>query len=157
MQNRNISDIIEQYLKSILKSRLQLKLSVRNSSAVWLRSVTNQLCNQNAFYGSKWLFGWKQARRRRIHQDWESWFGRWCGIFEWINRIYRRIDNGNGCFQGGSSSVWESFLNRREANLILSTFNRNVLAFSDHEIEDIVRARILKSVINRLKCADWQY
>ena len=46
------------------------------------------------------------------------------------------------------------FLNRREANLILSTFNRNVLAFSDHEIEDIVRARILKSVINRLKCAD---
>ena len=45
-------------------------------------------------------------------------------------------------------------LNRREANLILSTFNRNVLAFSDHEIEDIVRARILKSVINRLKCAD---
>ena len=103
MQNRNISDIIEQYLKSILKESPSIEI-----------------------------------KRSEIAQQ-----------FDCVPSITE-----TDAFKVVQALYENHFLNRREANLILSTFNRNVLAFSDHEIEDIVRARILKSVINRLKCAD---
>lgn len=57
MQNRNISDIIERYLKSILAEASQVEIKRSEvADQFGLRTFADQLRDQDAFYFAKWLF-----------------------------------------------------------------------------------------------------
>ena len=155
MQNRNISDIIEQYLKSILKESPSIEIK-RSEIAQQLDCVPSQInyviktrfTVQNGYLVESKRGGGGYIRIEKVDLVDDA---------EYLNELIEYTGESiteTDAFKVVQALYENHFLNRREANLILSTFNRNVLAFSDHEIEDIVRARILKSVINRLKCAD---
>ena len=48
----------------------------------------------------------------------------------------------------------DKVLTKKEANLILAAIDSNTLSFADKKIEDQVRARVLISILNRLRCKE---
>jgi len=45
-------------------------------------------------------------------------------------------------------------LTHKEARLVASAIEKSTLALSDIALEDAIRAKILRSILNRLRCAD---
>ena len=45
-------------------------------------------------------------------------------------------------------------LTHKEAHLVASAIEKSTLALSDIALEDAIRAKILRSILNRLRCAD---
>ena len=74
-------------------------------------------------------------------------------IDDLINYIGDHINARKG-LQIIQSLYEDKVLTKKEANLILAAIDSNTLSFADKKIEDQVRARILISILNRLRCKE---
>lgn len=155
MQSRNISDIIEEYLKSILAETKQIEIK-RSEIAEQFDVVPSQINYviktrfniQNGYLVESKRGGGGYIRIAKVNLVSDS-----SVIDDLIDYIGNQISARQG-FQIVQSLYEEKALTKKEANLILATIDSNTLTFSDKALEDTVRAKILISVLNRLRCED---
>lgn len=155
MQSRNISDIIEEYLKSILAETKQIEIK-RSEIAEQFDVVPSQINYviktrfniQNGYLVESKRGGGGYIRIAKVNLVSDS-----SVIDDLIDYIGNQISARQG-FQIVQSLYEEKALTKKEANLILATIDSNTLTFSDKVLEDTVRAKILISVLNRLRCED---
>lgn len=155
MQNRNISDIIEKYLKSILAD--SQKIEIKRSEIAHQFDVVPSQINyviktrftiQNGYIVESKRGGGGYIRIVKVNliNDADV-------LDQLIDFIGDSITSGK-TLQIIQSLYEDKLLTQKEANLILATMDRSTLNFADKRLENIVRARILISVLNRLRCAD---
>lgn len=155
MQSRNISDIIEEYLKSILAETKQIEIK-RSEIAEQFDVVPSQINYviktrfniQNGYLVESKRGGGGYIRIAKVNLVSDS-----SVIDDLIDYIGNQISARQG-FQIVQSLYEEKALTKKEANLILAAIDSNTLTFSDKALEDTVRAKILISVLNRLRCED---
>ncbi len=156
MQNRNISDIIEKYLKSILADSQKIEIK-RSEIAEQFDVVPSQInyviktrfTIQNGYLVESKRGGGGYIRIAKVNliDDTDV-------LDQLIDLIGESITSGKA-LQIIQSLYEDKFLTQKEANLVLATMDRTTLDFADKRLENVVRARILVSVLNRLRCADW--
>ena len=155
MQSRNISDIIERYLKDILAESKQIEIK-RSEIAERFDVVPSQIN-----YVIKTRFNIKNGYIVKSKRGGGGYIR--ISKMNLINNV-DLIDKMIDCI-GTKVSMKESlqvirslyedkFLNKKEANLILCILDNDTLAFNDQNLEDTVRARILISILNRLRCEE---
>lgn len=155
MQSRNISDIIEEYLKSILAETKQIEIK-RSEIAEQFDVVPSQINYviktrfniQNGYLVESKRGGGGYIRIAKVNLVSDS-----SVIDDLIDYIGNQISARQG-FQIVQSLYEEKALTKKEANLILAAIDSSTLTFSDKALEDTVRAKILISVLNRLRCED---
>ncbi|GEN48218.1 CtsR family transcriptional regulator [Ligilactobacillus pobuzihii] len=155
MQNRNISDIIEKYLKSILADSQQIEIK-RSEIAEQFDVVPSQInyviktrfTIQNGYVVESKRGGGGYIRIAKVNliDDTDV-------LDQLIDLIGESITSGKA-LQIIQSLYEDKLLTQKEANLVLATMDRTTLNFADKRLENVVRARILVSVLNRLRCAD---
>ncbi|KRN81244.1 CtsR family transcriptional regulator [Ligilactobacillus acidipiscis] len=155
MQNRNISDIIEKYLKSILADSQKIEIK-RSEIAEQFDVVPSQInyviktrfTIQNGYLVESKRGGGGYIRIAKVNliDDTDV-------LDQLIDLIGESITSGKA-LQIIQSLYEDKFLTQKEANLVLATMDRTTLDFADKRLENAVRARILVSVLNRLRCAD---
>ena len=155
MQNRNISDIIEKYLKSILADSQQIEIK-RSEIAEQFDVVPSQInyviktrfTIQNGYVVESKRGGGGYIRIAKVNliDDTDV-------LDQLIDLIGESITSGKA-LQIIQSLYEDKLLTQKEANLFLATMDRTTLNFADKRLENVVRARILVSVLNRLRCAD---
>ncbi|GAW64555.1 CtsR family transcriptional regulator [Ligilactobacillus acidipiscis] len=155
MQNRNISDIIEKYLKSILADSQKIEIK-RSEIAEQFDVVPSQInyviktrfTIQNGYLVESKRGGGGYIRIAKVNliDDTDV-------LDQLIDLIGESITSGKA-LQIIQSLYEDKFLTQKEANLVLATMDRTTLDFADKRLENVVRARILVSVLNRLRCAD---
>lgn len=155
MQSRNISDIIERYLKDILAESKQIEIK-RSEIAERFDVVPSQIN-----YVIKTRFNIKNGYIVKSKRGGGGYIR--ISKMNLINNV-DLIDKMIDCI-GTKVSMKESlqvirslyedkFLNKKEVNLILCILDNDTLAFNDQNLEDTVRARILISILNRLRCEE---
>ena len=154
MQNRNISDIIEKYLKSILADSQQIEIK-RSEIAEQFDVVPSQInyviktrfTIQNGYVVESKRGGGGYIRIAKVNliDDTDV-------LDQLIDLIGESITSGKA-LQIIQSLYEDKLLTQKEANLVLATMDRTTLNFADKRLENVVRARILVSVLNRLRCA----
>lgn len=155
MQSQNISDIIEKYLKSILGDSQQIEIK-RSEIAELFNCVPSQInyvintrfTIQNGYVVKSKRGGGGYIRIVKVNLLDDS-----DVIKDLVNKIGDGIDF-NKSLQIIQSLFQEDLLTRRESNLIIASIDKRTLAFEDRQIENIVRARILISILNRLRYDD---
>lgn len=155
MQNRNVSDIIERYLKSILGKSKQIEIK-RSEIAERFDVVPSQINYviktrfniQNGYIVESKRGGGGYIRIAKVNlvNDVNV-------IDELINCIGDHIGSREG-LQLIQSLYEEKALTKKEANLILAAIDSATLSFADKNLEDAVRAKILISILNRLRCEE---
>ena len=155
MQNRNISDIIESYLKEILADSKQIEIK-RSEIAEQFDVVPSQINYviktrfniQNGYLVESERGGGGYIRIAKVN------------LINNVNVIDDLIDyigdhiNARKGLQIIQSLYEDKVLTKKEANLILAAIDSNTLSFADKKIEDQVRARVLISILNRLRCKE---
>ena len=155
MQNRNISDIIESYLKEILADSKQIEIK-RSEIAEQFDVVPSQINYviktrfniQNGYLVESKGGGGGYIRIAKVN------------LINNVNVIDDLIDyigediNARKGLQIIQSLYEDKVLTKKEANLILAAIDSNTLSFADKKIEDQVRARVLISILNRLRCKE---
>ena len=155
MQNRNISDIIESYLKEILADSKQIEIK-RSEIAEQFDVVPSQINYviktrfniQNGYLVESKRGGGGYIRIAQVN------------LINNVNVIDDLIDyigdhiNARKGLQIIQSLYEDKVLTKKEANLILAAIDSNTLSFADKKIEDQVRARVLISILNRLRCKE---
>lgn len=155
MQNRNISDIIESYLKEILADSKQIEIK-RSEIAEQFDVVPSQINYviktrfniQNGYLVESKRGGGGYIRIVKVN------------LINNVNVIDDLIDyigdhiNARKGLQIIQSLYEDKVLTKKEANLILAAIDSNTLSFADKKVEDQVRARILISILNRLRCKE---
>ena len=146
MQNRNISDIIESYLKEILADSKQIEIK-RSEIAEQFDVVPSQINYviktrfniQNGYLVESKRGGGGYIRIAKVN------------LINNVNVIDDLID-----YIGDHINARKGLqiMTKKEANLILAAIDSNTLSFADKKIEDQVRARILISILNRLRCKE---
>ncbi|WP_290033007.1 CtsR family transcriptional regulator [Ligilactobacillus cholophilus] len=152
MQNRNVSDIIEKYLKSILADSKQIEIK-RAEIAQQFDVVPSQINYviktrfniQNGYIVESKRGGGGYIRIAKVNLA-----NNVNIIDQLIAYIGEQIDARKG-FQIIQSLYEDKVLTKKEANLILATIDSNTLSFANKDLEDTVRAKILISVLNRLR------
>ncbi|GKS82353.1 transcriptional regulator CtsR [Ligilactobacillus pabuli] len=155
MQNRNISDIIEKYLKSILAESQKIEIK-RSEIAEQFDVVPSQInyviktrfTIQNGYVVESKRGGGGYIRIAKVNliDDTDV-------LDQLIDLIGESITTGKA-LQIIQSLYEDKLLTQKEANLVLATMDRTTLNFADKRMENAVRARILVSVLNRLRFAD---
>ena len=155
MQNRNITDIIESYLKEILADSKQIEIK-RSEIAEQFDVVPSQINYviktrfniQNGYLVESKRGGGDYIRIAKVN------------LINNVNVIDDLIDyigdhiNARKGLQIIQSLYEDKVLTKKEANLILAAIDSNTLSFADKKVEDQVRARILISILNRLRCKE---
>ena len=155
MQNRNISDIIESYLKEILADSKQIEIK-RSEIAEQFDVVPSQINYviktrfniQNGYLVESKRGGGGYIRIAKVN------------LINNVNVIDDLIDyigediNARKGLQIIQSLYEDKVLTKKEATLILAAIDSNTLSFADKKIEDQVRARVLISILNRLRCKE---
>lgn len=155
MQSRNISDIIEHYLKSIMANSKQIEIK-RSEIAEQFDVVPSQINYviktrfniQNGYIVESKRGGGGYIRIAKVDLVNDT---------DVIDDLIKYIGNHIGAregFQVIQSLYEDKALTKKEANLILAAIDSNTLSFTNKEIEDQVRAKILISVLNRLRYED---
>lgn len=155
MQNRNVSDIIENYLKKILNDSQQIEIR-RSEIAQQFDVVPSQINYviktrfniQNGYLVESKRGGGGYIRIVKVHLISDS-----DVIDELIDYIGTQIDARKG-YQIIQSLYEDKVLTKKESNLILAAIDSETLSFGNKTAEDQVRARILISVLNRLRCKE---
>ncbi|MCC7667656.1 CtsR family transcriptional regulator [Liquorilactobacillus satsumensis] len=155
MQGQNISDIIEKYLKSILADSRQVEIR-RSEIAQLFNCVPSQInyvintrfTIQNGYIVRSKRGGGGYIRIAKVNLVEDS-----TVLDDLLSLIGDEIDL-NKAFQIIQSLFQDGFLSRREANIILASIDRKTLAFESHKLENVLRARILVNVLNRLRYDD---
>ena len=155
MQGRNISDIIEQYLKSILAEAPYVEIK-RSEVAQHFDCVPSQInyviktrfTLQNGYVVESKRGGGGYIRIEKVNLVDNADF--LTDLIEYVCDAITYAD----AFKIIQTLYDNELLTRKEANLILSAISKDTLAFTDSQLENMVRARIMISVINRLRYAD---
>ncbi|MCP0886916.1 CtsR family transcriptional regulator [Ligilactobacillus sp. WILCCON 0076] len=155
MQNRNISDIIEHYLKDILADSQQIEIK-RSEVAEHFNCVPSQInyviktrfTIPNGYIVQSKRGGGGYIRIAKINLIDDT------DILDELTAYIGSSISATRGFQVVQSLYEEKLLTQKEANLILTTIDRGTLAFSEKKLEDAVRARILINILERLRCAD---
>lgn len=155
MQSRNISDIIEQYLKDILADSQQIEIK-RSEVAELFNCVPSQINyviktrftipNGYLVQSKRGGGGYIRIAKVNLIDDTD--------ILDELTAYIGTSINASRGLQVVQSLYEEKMISRREANLILATIERSTLAFADKKLENAVRARILVGILERLRCAD---
>lgn len=155
MQSRNISDIIERYLKDILAESKQIEIK-RSEIAERFDVVPSQIN-----YVIKTRFNIKNGYIVKSKRGGGGYIRiSKMNLINNVNLIDKMIDcigtkvSMKESLQVIRSLYEDKFLNKKEVNLILCILDNDTLAFNDQNLEDTVRARILISILNRLRCEE---
>ncbi|WP_034994213.1 CtsR family transcriptional regulator [Liquorilactobacillus vini] len=155
MQSQNISDIIEKYLKSILaeSDEIEIKRSEMAQLFNCVPSQINYVINtrfnvQNGYIVRSKRGGGGYIRIEKINfvDDYD--------VFDELISIVGESISFKDAFQMIKSLFQAEVLTRSEANLILAIIDKKTLNLADCKLENMLRARIMKSILNRLKYDD---
>ncbi|KRL36870.1 CtsR family transcriptional regulator [Liquorilactobacillus uvarum] len=155
MQGQNISDIIEEYLKRILADSHQIEIK-RSEIAQLFNCVPSQInyvintrfTIQNGYVVRSKRGGGGYIRIAKVNLISDA---------DVMDDLMDVIDDNisfTQAFRIIQSLFEDSVLTQKEANLILAAIDQRTLAFEDKRVENAVRARILISILNRLKYDD---
>ncbi|WP_100400569.1 CtsR family transcriptional regulator [Bacillus sp. FJAT-44742] len=151
---RNISDIIEQYLKAVLTQSDQDLIEIKRSElAKRFDCVPSQI---------NYVIGTRFTVEKGYIVESKRGGGGYIRIIkvkpadhaELCDQIIDLI--GKGIDQGSAESIVkrlyeEEAITKREANLMISALQREVLALSQSVQRDLLRANILKAMLKSLK------
>ena len=155
MQNRNISDIIEQYLKSILAEASQIEIK-RSEVADQFDCVPSQInyviktrfTLQNGYLVESKRGGGGYIRIAKVDLISDP------DILEEMIEYVGDSISETKAFQIIQTLYENDLLTHKEAHLVAAAIERSTLALSDNKLEDLIRAKIMSSILNRLRCAD---
>ena len=153
MQNRNVSDIIEQYLKEILANEQQIEIK-RSEIAHRFDVVPSQINYviktrfnmENGYLVESKRGGGGYIRIVKVNLIDDA------DVLANIIELIGDSIDATGAFQVIQSLYADELMTKREANLILAIIDNNTLSFNDKKIANQIRARILISVLQRLRC-----
>ncbi|WP_461239966.1 CtsR family transcriptional regulator [Paucilactobacillus sp. N302-9] len=152
MESQNISDIIEQYLKSILADSEQVE--IRRSEIADLFDVVPSQINyviktrftiQNGYVVESKRGGGGYIRIERVNL---------LDDVDVLNTLIQVI--GDSISQRDAISIIqtlydEEVITRREADLMAVMIDKKTLAIKDRQLENALRAHVLVSLLNRLR------
>ncbi|MEY8661619.1 CtsR family transcriptional regulator [Ligilactobacillus faecis] len=155
MQNRNISDIIERYLKSILadSSKIEIKRSEVADQFDCVPSQINYVIKTRFTLQNGYLVESKRGGGGYIRIAKVNLISDPNLLDELIEYVGESI-NETKAFQIIQTLYENELLTHKEAHLVASAIEKSTLALSDIALEDAIRAKILRSILNRLRCAD---
>lgn len=152
MENRNISDIIEQYLKNILAntSSVEIKRAEIAERFQCVPSQINYVINTRFTTNAGYLVQSKRGgngyiRIEKIKLRDETAF---LDILLQTNGMELNESQGRALIQ---TLYKNEFLTRMEANLLLTVLSHQALQSPTKKEENEVRAQIVRSLLNRLK------
>ncbi|MCI1922159.1 MAG: CtsR family transcriptional regulator [Liquorilactobacillus nagelii] len=155
MQSQNISDIIEKYLKSILAESQEVEIK-RSEMAQLFNCVPSQINYviktrfniQNGYIVRSKRGGGGYIRIAKVNlvDDYD--------VLDELITIVGDSINFKDAFQLIQSLFQASVLSQMTANLLLAVIDKKTLSFGDSELENMLRARIMKSILARLKYDD---
>lgn len=152
MENRNISDIIEQYLKNILAntSSVEIKRAEIAERFQCVPSQINYVINTRFTTNAGYLVQSKRGgngyiRIEKIKLRDETAF---LDILLQTNGMELNESQGRALIQ---TLYKNEFLTRMEANLLLTVLSHQALQSTTKKEENEVRAQIVRSLLNRLK------
>lgn len=152
MENKSISDIIEQYLKDILGDSAQIEIR-RSEIANYFDVVPSQInyviktrfTIQNGYLVKSKRGGGGYIRIERVNLLEDD---------DVLKSLIQAIGNSvreRDAFDIIRTLYEEKVITRREGDLMLVALSKQTLAMSDYKVEDQLRARILVSYLNRLR------
>lgn len=155
MQNRNISDIIERYLKSILadSSKIEIKRSEVADQFDCVPSQINYVIKTRFTLQNGYLVESKRGGGGYIRIAKVNLISDPNLLDELIEYVGESI-NETQAFQIIQTLYENELLTHKEAHLVASAIEKSTLALADTALEDAIRAKILCSILNRLRCAD---
>lgn len=155
MQNRNISDIIERYLKSILAEASQIEIK-RSEVADQFDCVPSQInyviktrfTLQNGYLVESKRGGGGYIRIAKVDLISDP------NILDELIEYVGNSINETKAFQILQTLYENELLTHKEAHLIATALEKSTLSLADSDLEDAIRARILHKILDRLRCAD---
>ena len=154
MRGKNISDIIEQYLKRILANDRQIEIS-RSAIANLFNVVPSQInyvIKTRFTISNGYLVNSKRGGGGYIRIEKVKLLNN-LGILNLLmDTIGSRLSQKDG-FTIVKTLYRNDFLNHKEANLILATISKRTLHLGSTDLENEVRARIVVTVLNHLRFA----
>lgn len=152
MQGKNISDIIEQYLKSILSDSKQIEIK-RSEIADQFDCVPSQInyviktrfTTQDGYIVESKRGGGGYIRIEKVNLLADTEF-----LDTLIDSIGDSISD-NKAFNIIQGLYESKVMTQKEANLVLAAIDKRTLNFSDKDLDKKVRARIMVGVLNRLR------
>ena len=149
MQNRNISDIIEQYLKDILADSRRIEIK-RSEIAQQFDCVVikTRFTLKNGYVVKSKRGGGGYIRIVKVDLAENQ-----SVLDDLISAIGTEITE-NQAYQLISSLYEDGVFSRKEANYVLAAISRQALDLPTAEMENMIRARILVSILNQLRCEE---
>lgn len=157
VQNQNISDIIEKYLKDILSDSEHLE--IRRSEIADLFNVVPSQINyviktrftiSNGYLVESKRGGGGYIRIEKVNLLDDT---------DVLDSLIETIGDAIGQRDGYAvvQGLFESgVIGRREANIILTIISKDTLAMDNRAQENGLRARILVSILNHLRYESWE-
>lgn len=154
MQNRNISDVIEKYLKSILADTQQIEIK-RSDIANQFEVVPSQInyviktrfTIQNGYLVESKRGGGGYIRIAKVDLINDA------DLFDDLAALIGDQISLTATFQMIEGLYHDGLINRREANLILAALDNQALDLGNKQLNDQMRAKILINILHRLRCA----
>ena len=155
MQNRNISDIIEQYLKDILADsrRIEIKRSEIAQQFDCVPSQINYVIKTRFTLKNGYVVKSKRGGGGYIRIVKVDLAENQSVLDDLISAIGTEITE-NQAYQLISSLYEDAVFSRKEANYVLAAISRQALDLPTAEMENMIRARILVSILNQLRCEE---
>src|SRR5699024_11656299 len=101
-----------------------------------------------------WIFFLFFSSRRRHTRSKRDWSSDVCSSdLDLISAIGTEITE-NQAYQLISSLYEDGVFSRKEANYVLAAISRQALDLPTAEMENMIRARILVSILNQLRCEE---
>ena len=152
MQNRNISDIIERYLKSILAEASQVEIK-RSEVADQFDCVPSQInyviktrfTLQNGYLVESKRGGGGYIRIAKVDLISDP---------DILDELIEYVGTSISETKAFQTLYENELLTHKEAHLVATAIEKSTLALSDNELEEAIRAKILNRILNRLRCAD---
>ena len=152
MADKNISDLIEHYLKEILADNEQVK--IRRSEIAGLFDVVPSQINyvintrftiQNGYIVESKRGGGGYIRIEKVHL---------LDDIDVLNSLIAAI--GNKLSKRDSETIVQTLynnelINRREVSIILAAIDKDAIDLNNSDLTDIMRANIMISILNRLR------
>ena len=155
MEDRSISDIIEAYLKEILGNSEQIEIrrsEVANHFDV-VPSQINYVIKTRFTLQNGYLVQSKRGGGGYIRIVKVDLAENQSVLDDLISAIGTEITE-NQAYQLISSLYEDGVFSRKEANYVLAAISRQALDLPTAEMENMIRARILVSILNQLRCEE---
>lgn len=155
MQSRNVSDIIERYLKEILAESRQVEIK-RSEVAERFDVVPSQInyviktrfTVQNGYLVKSKRGGGGYIRIEKVDLVNDAQI-----IDQLIDMVGDQLSSADALHI--AQTLYENkLLSRKEGNLLLTVMGHDALNVGDRMVEATVRAQMMIALLNRLRCVD---